>query len=80
MNSTRSLGLPASSASRDDRIRYLNRWRNGSGLGVGVNWFGSNGPSTAVSQPSSPLLGPSSIVGCPVVDRASSEPRTATAP
>ena len=28
-------------------IRYLNRWRNGTGLGVGVNWFGTNGPTTA---------------------------------
>lgn len=25
------------------RIRYLNRWRDGTGLGVGVNWFGTNG-------------------------------------
>ena len=29
------------------RIRYLNRWRNGLGVGLGVNWFGTNGaPST----------------------------------
>ena len=30
------------------RIRYLNRWRSGLGVGLGVNWFGTNGaPSTA---------------------------------
>jgi hypothetical protein len=29
------------------RIRYLNRWRSGLGVGLGVNWFGTNGaPST----------------------------------
>ncbi len=32
------------------RIRYLNRWKDGTGLGVGVNWFGTNGPSTAASD------------------------------
>jgi hypothetical protein len=30
------------------RIRYLNRWRSGLGVGLGVNWFGTSGaPSTA---------------------------------
>lgn len=29
------------------RIRYLNRWRGGAGLGLGVNWFGTNGAATA---------------------------------
>ncbi|MBI1723708.1 MAG: hypothetical protein HYR48_07360 [Gemmatimonadetes bacterium] len=29
------------------RIRYLNRWKSGAGLGVGVSWFGTNGPNTA---------------------------------
>jgi len=29
------------------RIRYLNRWRSGLGVGLGVNWFGTAGaPST----------------------------------
>lgn len=28
------------------RIRYLNRWRNGSGLGVGVTFYGTDGPAT----------------------------------
>ncbi len=27
-------------------IRYLNRWRSGTGLGLGVNWFGTDGPPT----------------------------------
>lgn len=27
-------------------IRYLNRWGSGSGLGLGVNWFGTDGPPT----------------------------------
>lgn len=29
------------------RIRYLNRWAAGTGVGLGVNWFGTNGPSTS---------------------------------
>ena len=29
------------------RIRYLNRWRGGAGLGLGVNWFGTNGAPTS---------------------------------
>ncbi len=29
------------------RIRYLNRWAAGTGLGLGVNWFGTNGPTTS---------------------------------
>lgn len=29
------------------RIRYLNRWRSGLGVGLGINWFGTSGaPST----------------------------------
>lgn len=29
------------------RIRYLNRWGSGFGLGAGVTYFGTNGPNTA---------------------------------
>jgi hypothetical protein len=29
------------------RIRYLNRWAPGTGLGLGVSWFGTDGPSTS---------------------------------
>lgn len=29
------------------RIRYLNRWAAGTGLGLGVNWFGTNGPTAS---------------------------------
>ena len=39
MNPTRSLGLPASSASRDDRIRYLNL----SLAAIGQPWFNKDG-------------------------------------
>ena len=28
------------------RIRYLNRWRSGAGVGMGVSWFGTNGLAT----------------------------------
>lgn len=28
-------------------IRYLNRWRSGNGLGLGVSWFGTDGPATS---------------------------------
>jgi len=34
------------------RIRYLNRWRGGAGLGLGVNWFGTNGASSSPAQSS----------------------------
>jgi hypothetical protein len=29
------------------RIRYLNHWKNGTGLGLGVNWLGTSGPTTS---------------------------------
>lgn len=29
------------------RVRYLNRWAPGTGLGIGVNWFGTEGPVTS---------------------------------
>jgi hypothetical protein len=31
-------------------IRYLNRWRSGAGLGLGVNWFGTDGPPTSAGS------------------------------
>jgi hypothetical protein len=32
------------------RIRYLNRWRNGAGLAVGVSYLGTAGPSTSPAK------------------------------
>jgi hypothetical protein len=32
------------------RVRYLNRWRNGFGVGLGVTYFGTNGPTDAPAE------------------------------
>lgn len=34
------------------RIRYLNRWAGGAGLGLGVNWFGTSGVRSAPARSS----------------------------
>ena len=34
------------------RIRYLNRWAGGAGLGLGVNWFGTNGARSTPARSS----------------------------